>query len=95
MHQLLIERLGPIHHCEFTIRQYTVLTGYQASGKSTIAKAVYFFRTLKGDIYQLMLRRQYETLNIQQGYAQMEGVVSDLVFLPDVFHLRNKPMDMN
>lgn len=90
MHQLLIERLGPIHHCEFTIRQYTFLTGYQASGKSTIAKAVYFFRTLKGDIYQLMLRRQYETLNIQQGYAQIEDTEHQTLVSEFERHVRNK-----
>ena len=28
-------------------------------------------------------------------HVHMEGVVPDLVFLPDIFHLRNKPMDMN
>ena len=60
MHQLVIERLGPIHHCTLPIKQYTFLTGYQASGKSTIAKAIYFFRTLKDDIFQLFLHRQYD-----------------------------------
>lgn len=59
MHLLTIENLGPIQRCELSISQYTVLIGYQASGKSTIAKAVYFFRTLKEDIYQLFLRREY------------------------------------
>ena len=90
MHQLLIERLGPIHHCEFTIRQCTVLTGYQASGKSTIAKAIYFFRTLKGDIYQLMLRRQYKTLNIQQGYAQIEDPEHQTLASEFERHIHNK-----
>ena len=39
MHQLIIHKLGPIQHCELSIKNYTILTGYQASGKSTIAKA--------------------------------------------------------
>ena len=51
MHQLIIHKLGPIQHCELSIKKYTILTGYQASGKSTIAKAIYFFRTLKEDIF--------------------------------------------
>ena len=33
--------------------RFITLTGPQASGKSTIAKAVYFFRTIKDDILNL------------------------------------------
>lgn len=61
MHQLIINQLGPIRHCELDIRNTTILTGYQASGKSTIAKAVYFFRSLKEDLLQLVLRRAAES----------------------------------
>ncbi len=35
---------------------FTVLTGRQASGKSTIAKAIYFFRTVKDDICEAILK---------------------------------------
>ena len=59
MHQLSIHKLGPIQHCELSVKKYTILTGYQASGKSTIAKVNYFFRTLKEDISQLILRRSF------------------------------------
>ena len=58
MHWLTIEKLGPIQHCQRPIRQYTVLTGFQAAGKSTVAKAIYFFRTLKDDIYQLIQQQE-------------------------------------
>lgn len=61
MHKLTIDKLGPIAHCELDIKPYTVLTGYQASGKSTIAKTIYFFRSLKEDVYQLIFKRQHET----------------------------------
>ena len=60
MHRLIINQLGPIQHCKLDIRGTTILTGYQASGKSTIAKAVYFFRSLKEDLLQLILRRATE-----------------------------------
>ena len=60
MHRLTINQLGPIQHCKLDIRGTTILTGYQASGKSTIAKAVYFFRSLKEDLLQLILRRATE-----------------------------------
>lgn len=59
MHKLMIHRLGPIRHCELEIGCNMALTGNQAAGKSTIAKAVYFFRTLKEDIAALAARRAF------------------------------------
>ena len=59
MHQLTIDRLGPVQHCELAVRQYTVLTGFQAAGKSTVAKVIYFFRTMKDDIFQLIQQQEY------------------------------------
>ena len=69
MHQLTIDKLGPIQHCVLQIKPYTILTGYQAAGKSTIAKSVYFFRTLKEDLIQLISRRAYSQIIYREGYA--------------------------
>lgn len=60
MHRLIIHQLGPIKHCELECSSFMTLTGFQASGKSTIAKAVYYFRTIKEDIIELAVR---QTLN--------------------------------
>ena len=57
MHRISIKKLGPIEQCEFTVKNFCVLSGEQASGKSTIAKAVFFFRTIKDDIYSIFLRK--------------------------------------
>ena len=73
MHQLIIHKLGPIQHCELSIKKYTILTGYQASGKSTIAKAIYFFRTLKEDIFQLILRRSFSRLESDEKRSSLRG----------------------
>lgn len=54
MGRLIINELGPIEKCELECSQFMALTGPQASGKSTIAKAVYFFRTIKDDILNLV-----------------------------------------
>lgn len=53
MHRLIINKLGPIERCELDCSQFITLTGPQASGKSTIAKAIYYFRTIKDDIVNL------------------------------------------
>lgn len=56
MHHVKITHLGPIQSCEINIDHFTVLTGPQASGKSTIAKTIYFFRTIKDDILDSILK---------------------------------------
>jgi len=58
MHHIKISNFGPIKECEIDVNQFTVLTGPQASGKSTIAKAIYLFRTVKEDILDLILKNE-------------------------------------
>lgn len=57
MHRLLMNNVGPIKRCDINIDKFTVLTGAQASGKSTIAKSIFFFRTIKDDILDMLLRK--------------------------------------
>lgn len=53
MQKLIINKLGPIEQCELECTKFMALTGFQASGKSTIAKAIYYFKTIKEDIIEL------------------------------------------
>lgn len=55
-HTLTIYSLGPLKKCQFTVNKFTVFTGPQSNGKSTVAKAVYFFRTVKQDILNIMMQ---------------------------------------
>lgn len=48
-----INNLGPVKNCKMNLEQFCVLTGPQASGKSTIAKALFYFRTVKDDCLTL------------------------------------------
>ena len=57
MHRLQIRNFGPIDSCDIDVGSFEVFTGAQASGKSTIAKAIFFFRTIKDDIIDVMMRR--------------------------------------
>ena len=50
--RLCIHNLGPIKDCELPMNRMMVLNGPQAAGKSTIAKAIFFFRTIKDEIYK-------------------------------------------
>lgn len=55
-HKLKLRNFGPIKNCTFPLKNLTVLTGPQSNGKSTIAKAIYYFRTIKQDILALMMQ---------------------------------------
>lgn len=55
-HLIEIRHLGPIEECSLTLTDYTVFTGPQSNGKSTVAKAIYFFRTVKQDILHIMMQ---------------------------------------
>ncbi|MDD3746878.1 MAG: AAA family ATPase [Anaerostipes sp.] len=47
MEKIVINKLGPITHCDLEINHFMVFTGPQASGKSTIAKSIFFFKNIK------------------------------------------------
>lgn len=47
--RITINNLGPIKECSIDINRFTVLTGPQAGGKSTVAKAMYFFLSIRDD----------------------------------------------
>lgn len=64
MHRLVIKKLGPIEQCELQCSRFMTLTGFQASGKSTIAKAIYYFRTIKDDIIELARTQAYNTVPV-------------------------------
>lgn len=45
--KIVIDHLASIHHVEIELKQMNVFIGEQATGKSTLCKAVYYFRSLK------------------------------------------------
>lgn len=54
--KITIHNLGPVNDCTMDLEHFTILTGKQASGKSTVAKAIYFCRTIKDDICEDILK---------------------------------------
>lgn len=58
MATIKIDQLGPVNECKLEIDDFMVLTGPQSSGKSTIAKCIYYFKNVRNVILQL-LRKQY------------------------------------
>jgi predicted ATP-dependent endonuclease of OLD family len=52
MQKIIIKNFGAIAYAEIEIKKVLVLIGEQASGKSTIAKLIYFFKSLRDDIFK-------------------------------------------
>lgn len=52
MERIEINKLGPIEQCNLEIKDFMVFTGPQASGKSTIAKSIFFFQKFKNNVME-------------------------------------------
>lgn len=74
MHRLIINKLGPIEQCDLECSQFMTLTGFQASGKSTIAKAIYYFRTIKDDIAKLANRQAFNMVPVSGLETELDVV---------------------
>ena len=61
MQRLIINQLGPIKHCELEIKRFMVFTGEQASGKSTLAKSIFFFTNIRSLLLQLLRKRYLQS----------------------------------
>ena len=74
MHRLIIHKLGPVEQCDLECSQFMTLTGFQASGKSTIAKAIYYFRTIKDDIINLAKRQAFKSVPVSELETEYDVV---------------------
>jgi AAA15 family ATPase/GTPase len=54
MQKLIIKNFGPVKDVELDVNDFMVFIGPQASGKSTIAKAVYFFKSIRDDLIEVI-----------------------------------------
>ena len=56
MQKIYIRNNGPVKYFEMEIEKFNLLIGEQATGKSTIAKSVYYFKTIKTKIIDYLTR---------------------------------------
>lgn len=70
MQKIIIKNFGAIKEAEIDIPKTLVLIGEQASGKSTIAKLIYFFKELRDDFFELaILSDENSHMNLWQIIA--------------------------
>jgi predicted ATPase len=82
MQKIIIKNFGPVKDAEIEIKKVLVLIGEQASGKSTIAKLIYFFKGLPN--YLLYHFRRYISNNLEKINTDIEQEIID--FIKDKFY---------
>jgi len=87
MQKIIIRNFRQIKQAELEIKDFLFLIGEQASGKSTIAKLIYFFKSLKQDYFNLLYDSHEQPLEelqkklitiIQNKFAVYFGFTSRL-----------------
>lgn len=68
MQKIIIHNFGPIKECEMDLAQFIVLTGAQAAGKSTIAKAIYYFSLAKEICFSLITGNNVRSIDKLTSY---------------------------
>lgn len=71
MQKIYIKNFGAIKEAEIEVKKVLVIIGEQASGKSTIAKLIYFFKSLRDELFNQIY---------QDNSKDYFDTVSDLIF---------------
>lgn len=82
--KLVIKNLGPIKNCEIVLTKMMVFDGPQVSGKSTIAKAILFFRTVKDELVASIINNHTDVLlsvraRLLEKFTATFGAYQDII----------------
>jgi predicted ATPase len=69
MQKIIIKNFGPIKDAEIDVSPVLVLIGEQASGKSTVSKLIYFFKSLSDVLFDNFYESDSNQLNILQDFV--------------------------
>jgi len=61
--RIKIENFGPLKDIEIEINNLIILTGEQASGKSTLAKCIYFFKSIPDEILNALINNRKKNIS--------------------------------
>lgn len=74
MQKLEIRHFGPIQHLSIEVKDFMLLIGPQASGKSTIAKTIYFIKSLSDELVRYFM----EAVNAND-FSKATGVYAKMI----------------
>ena len=50
MQKIEIRNFGPVPYCNLELKDFMIFIGQQATGKSTICKCIYFFKSVRDEV---------------------------------------------
>ena len=92
MQKIIINNFGPINNAEIEIKKAIVLIGEQATGKSTIAKLIYYFKSLREDLFNTIYNNSLSNNSFRFNYTKHLIIPSRAKFynfFGSTFHMRN------
>ncbi len=66
MQTIIIKNFGAVEFAEIDISQIVILIGEQASGKSTVSKLIYFFKSLRTDFFNNIYRESKQIQDLEK-----------------------------
>lgn len=94
MARLKIENLGPIKKIELPVEQFNLIIGEQATGKSTVCKAIYFFREIKTLLIDYLYGIAIDGAEENKFPKALNKRVKD-VFIQLFGYSQNMPLDLS
>ena len=65
MEKIIIKNFGPIKDIEFCLdKQFNIIIGEQATGKSTLAKCIYFFKDVISEMSRMLIEQNEKLANM-------------------------------
>lgn len=94
MQRIVISQFGPIEKFEADIQDVMLFIGPQASGKSTISKAIFFFKSIKDELMTFFYEPEQE--EIESGIAVYKGLTGRLLrrFFEYFAYYINSPFEL-
>jgi predicted ATP-dependent endonuclease of OLD family len=77
--KIIIKNFGPIKDVEMEIDDFTIFIGPQTSGKSTIAKSVFFFLSLRDDM-QIYMQRVFDGNKMEDHVESFKKIIIQKVY---------------
>jgi predicted ATP-dependent endonuclease of OLD family len=77
--KIIIKNFGPIKDVEMEIDDFTIFIGPQTSGKSTIAKSVFFFLSLRDDM-QIYMQRVFDGNKMEDDVESFKKIIIQKVY---------------
>lgn len=89
--KIVVQNFGPIIDAEFEISDFTLFIGTQACGKSTLAKSVFFFKSLRDDLLKYILAETNKKNSFSKPLGSYAKKIRQkyLDYWGPTFHLNN------